>query len=271
MSSHEAKDKDDKKSKRGEQGKGKNPFSPENVQETMDKIYAASLAGMPGVSKPVDQLANDYEKQFPGDVKRAAEELARNQIIKCGTAGFVTGLGGLITLPVALPADVVSVTVMQIRMIAAIAQLGGFDPQSDQVQTLSFACLVKGGVAEVFKSAGIKIGEGLAIQAIKKIPGYVIANINKKIGFSLVTRFGYSRFGKQAVVNFSKMVPVVGGVIGGGFDAAVTSGVAARAITLFIDQKIPDSPEDLEELEAEILEVEELEVVEDDLETPEAD
>ena len=123
------------------------------------------------------------------------------------------------------------------------------------MQVFSYACLVKGGIADVLKSAGVKLGEGFAISAIKRIPGYVIANINKKVGFSLVTRFGGSRFGKQAVVNLSKMVPVVGGVIGGGFDAAMTSAVAARAITFFIDNEVPDMPaesDDADSGEAEV-------------------
>ena len=31
------------------------------------------------------------------------------QVAKCGTSGFLTGLGGLITLPVAIPANIASV------------------------------------------------------------------------------------------------------------------------------------------------------------------
>lgn len=227
--------------KEGGEGRKKELISPEQMQEFLSSAYSAALNGVPGVSGTVEDLAADYEKEFPHSKKKAAEELARNQVIKSGMTGFVTGLGGLITLPVTLPADVVGVLAIQLRMIAAIAELGGFDPHSDQVQTLSYACLVKGGVAEVFKSAGIKISQNVAIGAIKKIPGYVIANINKKLGFTLVTRFGGSRFGKQAVVNLSKMVPVFGGLIGGGFDVATTNAVAARAITLFIDKRVPDA------------------------------
>jgi len=204
----------------------------DNVMEMLGKIYDIALNGASGIAETVDKLADDYEKRYKNDPKRAAEELARNQIIKCGSVGFVTSLGGLITLPVAVPADVASVTLIQLRMVAAIARLGGYDVHSDQVRTLCFACLVKGGVADVLKNAGIQVGKGLLNSAIKKL------------GFTLVTRFGYSSFGKGAVVNLGKMVPVIGGFIGGGVDIAFTRAVAHRAIQLFIDQEIPDMPTD---------------------------
>ena len=53
--------------------------------------------------------------------------------MKCGTSGLVTGLGGLITLPVAIPANISSVMYVQMRTIACIAKMGGYDVTSDQV------------------------------------------------------------------------------------------------------------------------------------------
>ena len=52
-------------------------------------------------------------------------QIVNYQVAKCTTSGFVTGLGGLITLPVAIPANVSSVMYVQMRMIACLAYMGG--------------------------------------------------------------------------------------------------------------------------------------------------
>ena len=65
---------------------------------------------------------------------------------------------------------------------------------------------------------------------IKKIPGEVIKTINSKVGFRLITKSG-----KTGVVNLTKTVPVVGGIVGGGFDFVETKIIANRAYKLFIE------------------------------------
>ena len=41
--------------------------------------------------------------QIAVSIEEAAKALIRGQLAKCSTSGFLTGLGGLITLPVAIP------------------------------------------------------------------------------------------------------------------------------------------------------------------------
>lgn len=95
-----------------------------------------------------EELAASYAKEG-GPAYEQANSLIRWQNTKSATSGFITGLGGLITLPVALPANITSVLFVQIRMIAAIAQLGGYDVKDDKVKTLVFACLTANSAKEV--------------------------------------------------------------------------------------------------------------------------
>lgn len=113
-----------------------------------------------------------------------------NQIIKCATSGFITGFGGLITLPITIPANVSSVLYVQMRMIACIAYMAGYDIKSDQVQTLVYACLAGISVTEILKQTGVKIRMKMANNAISKIPGKTLTKINQKVGFRFVTKFG---------------------------------------------------------------------------------
>ena len=88
----------------------------EDVMQLLDKLYDQSVHGIAKVSPPIEDLANSYLEKSP-DINSAVKKFMNYQIAKCATSGFVTGLGGLITLPVAIPANIGSVMYVQMRMI----------------------------------------------------------------------------------------------------------------------------------------------------------
>ncbi len=198
------------------------------MQQILNTLYHKALDGIPMVSKSINELAREYLSKHP-DPKDAAKSLINYQVLKCGTSGFLTGLGGLITLPVAIPANVSSVLYVQMRMIATIAQIGGFNTHSDQVQSMVYVCLTGTAAADIIKQSGIKVGERAAMNAIKSIPGKTLTEINKKVGMRLFTKFG-----EKGIVNLGKAIPLVGGVIGGGIDVASTRVIGDNAYKMFI-------------------------------------
>lgn len=200
----------------------------EDIMKLLDKLYDNSIQGLPKVSPPISQLADDYLAKAP-DLQAAAKSFINYQIAKCTTSGFVTGLGGLITLPVAIPANISSVLYVQMRMIACLAHMGGYDTKSDQVQTLVYACLAGISVDQIVKQVGIKFGVKFANAMVKKIPGTVLVKINQRVGFRLLTKFG-----TKGLINIGKAIPLLGGVISGGFDFAETKIIADRAYKMFI-------------------------------------
>lgn len=203
----------------------------EKALTILDKTYEIALDGLP-TSKSVKDLANEYKLKYKDDLS-ASNKLRDYQIMKCGTSGFLTGLGGLITLPVALPANITSVLYVQIRMIAAIAYIGGHDVDSDEVKSLIYLCLTGNSMKEIVKTTGIAFGNKITIAMIKKIPGSVLTKINQKVGFRFITKFG-----TKGVINLGKAVPIVGGIIGAGLDVTSTSIVANNAINLFIKGEV---------------------------------
>lgn len=202
--------------------------SQEEIMQLLDKLYEQSVQGISKVSPPIEELANDYLRKSK-DVDTAAKRFINYQTAKCTTSGFLTGLGGLITLPVAIPANVGSVMYVQMRMIACLAYMGGYDTNSDQVQTLVYACLAGISVDQILKQAGIQFGTRFTMAMVKKIPGTVLTKINQKVGFRFLTKFG-----TKGIINIGKAVPFVGGVIGGGFDFVETKAIANRAYKMFI-------------------------------------
>ena len=217
-------------------------ISQNEIMQLLDKLYDQSMHGIAKVSPPVEELANNYLEKS-NDATTAARKFINYQIAKCTTSGFVTGLGGLITLPVAIPANVGSVMYVQMRMIACLAYMGGYDTDSDQVQTLVYACLAGISIDQILKQAGIQFGNKFVMAMVKKIPSEVLAKINQKVGFRFVTKFG-----TKGIVNIGKAVPVVGGMISGGFDFVETKAIANRAYKMFINGDFNVSSEDDEKV-----------------------
>lgn len=202
-------------------------ISNEDIMKLLDTCYEKSLNGIPTVSQSIEEMVGNYLEKYK-DKKQAAKALVKNQILKCTTSGFLTGFGGLITLPVTIPANVGSVLYVQMRMIAAVAYLAGFELNSDQTQSFVYACLAGVSLNEIFKQAGIKFGTKFSTSLIKKIPGTVMVKINQKVGFRFITKFG-----ERGIVNLGKMIPAVGAVIGGSIDFAETKAIGNRAIKWF--------------------------------------
>ena len=199
-----------------------------DVMKMLDTCYDKALHGINKVSPPIEQFANEYVRKAK-DPQKAAKIMLKNQIAKCTTSGFITGFGGVVTLPVSIPANIGSVLYVQIRMIACTAYLAGYDLNADQVQTFIYACLAGVSVNGVVKNAGIKVGVKVAEKAIQKIPGKALTKINQKIGFRFITKMG-----EKGIVNLGKMIPGVGAVIKGGLDFAETKIIADRAYKMFL-------------------------------------
>lgn len=203
-------------------------LSQRKIIQAMNWAYDKAVNGVPGLDS-AEELAACYLKK-EGSLKDQINSLIRWQNTKAGTTGFVTGLGGMLTMPATLPVNITSVLFIQIRMIADIAKMCGFDLKDDKVQTLVYVCLVGSSSSEIIKDLGIQISGKLAIAAIKKIPKAVITKINQAVGFRLLTKFGQKGF-----INLGKAVPLIGGIIGGAFDVVSTNTVGNTARNLFMN------------------------------------
>lgn len=197
------------------------------VEKAMEFAYEKALCGVSGLDSAYD-LAADYLKG-DGTLRNKANSLIRWQNAKVATSGFVTGLGGVLTIPIALPVDITCVLYVQIRMIAAIAIMGGHDPKDDRVKTMIYLCLVESSAANIAREFGIQLGKKLATVALKRLPGRILTEINKKVGFRLFTKFG-----GKGLINLVKLIPFLGGIIGAILDAVPTNKIGNIARDLFI-------------------------------------
>ena len=204
------------------------------IMKSLDWAYDKAVNGIIGMST-AEELARSYMREEDSKLEMV-NSLIRWQNTKAGTSGFVTGLGGIITLPIAIPANIASVIYVQIRMIAAIAYIGGYDLRDDKVKTLVYLCMAGTSAVDIIKEVGIVVGVKFTASMISKISGKVIIEINQKVGFRLLTKFG-----EKGIINLGKSIPLVGGLVGGAFDVFTTNTIGNFARDTFIlhdDKKI---------------------------------
>ena len=173
-----------------------------------------------GPFKGAAVVADEALASCRGDVERAVDHIIKTHVRLAGTNGFVTGLGGIAALPVTLPVGVGGYYLLGARLAAAVAHLRGEDLHSEHVRSAVLITLLGSAGTEVLKEAGVKIGtKGLAA-ALKRVPGRIFIDINKKVGFRLVTKGETT-----GVINMGKLIPLAGGPIGATIDV-----VSMRAV-----------------------------------------
>jgi len=192
------------------------------AQELSDTVTNVGVDGK-GPWKGSAQIADEHLAHH-GDVEKAIKRLITTHVRITTSTGFLTGLGGLITMPVALPADLTTLWLTQARLAGAIAHLRGYDVRSEEVRSVVLMSLIGSSATEALAQAGVQIGTKTAVSAIRQVPGRVLIEINKKVGFRLLTKAG-----TKGVINLTKLAPVVGGVIGGGVNFASTRAVGVWA------------------------------------------
>jgi hypothetical protein len=194
------------------------------VQRLVDAILSRGVEGL-GPLKSAEAFAEEHLAQH-GDVEKAIERVIATHTRLVAASGFATGLGGPITMVVGIPTDVTVFYALAARCVAAVAHLRGYDTASDEVRSVVLLSLLGAGGAGLAADFGATLGTKAAMAALKKLPGKALAEINKKVGFRLVTKFGTT-----GVINLSKWVPVVGGGVGAGVNVAAmrTAGRYAKS------------------------------------------
>ena len=159
------------------------------------------------------------------DPEAAVDAIVRSHITLGAASGFVTSVGGFITLPLALPTNVLGFYLIATRMTAAIAKVRGYDLRQEEIRTAVLLTLVGADAEDLLKKAGMASPGGtLSNLAAQRLPGPAMMVIQKGVGFRLLATAGKNMF-----VRLGKIVPIVGGVIGAGLDGFMQHRVAVSA------------------------------------------
>lgn len=195
--------------------------------QLVNKILAVGVEGL-GPYKSATEIAEEALIHHGSSELAIARLIATHRRWVAGS-GFVTGLGGIAFLPITVPADMTTFYALCARMSGAIAVLRGYDVRSEEVQSAVLISLLGASAAGVLGGIGVEVGTKSALAMLKKLPGHVLIEINKKVGFRLLTKFG-----TKGAINLAEGIPVVGGGIGAGVNVVAINRIAKYSDRIFI-------------------------------------
>lgn len=205
------------------------------VAEFVERLLQAGIDGRGPFDSAQQVAAAALEKA--GSREAAISSLTRHHVALAAAGGFVTGLGGFVTVPVALPVNVLEFYLLATRAVAATAHLRGYDLARPEVRTAVLLTLAGADTEDILKKAGIVGGGRITRLAGQRLPASAIMVINKGVGFRLITQAGKGIFAR-----FGRAVPVLGGGVGAGLDGFLMARIVAAARAEFPLQPVSESP-----------------------------
>ena len=115
----------------------------------------------------------------------------------------MTNIGGLATLPVAIPANITGVATVQVRMVAAIAHLRGYDLNDNRVRTALVMCLMGGEQVAKHIAQGTLPTSPLAVATAPIFDPELDKLVAEEVLTDLAARIG----GKNVALAIVKRVP----------------------------------------------------------------
>ncbi|MDA3939149.1 MAG: EcsC family protein [Spirochaetia bacterium] len=202
----------------------------EKIQKWAEEFLTLLKTTIEKESPYVEEYVNHLRELNEGiDRESLSKKIISRRSWKAGGVGAVSGLGGLITLPVTMPSDMYLTFRIQARMVLAIAYIYGWNIHDEEIST--DILLVMGGNAGInaVKNLGIKTGQEIAKKSVQKhITREVMKKINKVVSRKIITKAG-----EKSILSFSKLVPVIGAPIGGSFDFFGTKAVGHTALKFY--------------------------------------
>ena len=199
-----------------------------NVLRTILEFAIEGRGSIPGA-----RAAAARTLQSRGEHEAAVDSLVMQHVGLAGAQGFLTNLGGLLTLPVALPANLAGLAVVQMRMIAAIVHLRGYDVDDRRVRVaLTMAMLGEDDVRKQV-AAGKLPGPPFLVATAPVFDPVLDHHVSERVFGDLGTKMA----GKHAVVQVAKRIPFVGGPVGAATDGYFTYALGQYARREFVRRR----------------------------------
>jgi hypothetical protein len=204
-------------------------FAPDLTTSFVKEALHRAIQGV-GPLPPAAQAADAQLKEQRGNVDRAVREVIENHVRYAGAQGFVTNIGGAVTAPLTLPANIAGLALVECRMIAGIAHVRGYDLDDPRVRNAILTCML--GEEQVNKLVRKKKlpAPPMALATAPAHDPYLDQIICAEVASELIGRVA----GKRLAVSVARRVPFVGGVVGGGADGYMTWKVGRYADREFL-------------------------------------
>jgi hypothetical protein len=171
-----------------------------------------------GPLPPASKAADVQLKEQKGDVERAIHEVIENHVRYAAAQGFVTNLGGLVTMALTIPTNVTGLALIQCRMIAGVAHLRGYDLDDPRVRNAILTTMLGEDVVNALVKKRKLPAPPMAIATAPIHDPDLDKVISAEVAAELVTKVA----GKRLATTVGRRIPIAGGFIGLGADAYTT-------------------------------------------------
>lgn len=179
-----------------------------------------------GPAKSAQQVAEAALRSTGGDVEAAIAKVVRPHLSGAAAGGFLTSLGGFVTMPVAIPVNVLEFYLQATRMVAAVAHLRGYDLSDPEIRSAVLLTLAGQNADDILAKIGVSTVAGGTVTTLlrSRLPKSALMMLNKAIGFRLLKSVG-----EKTLAKLGRAIPVAGGVIGAGLDLYLMKRIAQAA------------------------------------------
>jgi len=184
------------------------------------QAFERALDGV-GPLKGAAEAADSRLADADGDVDKAVRALVDSHVKLAGIQGFVTNLGGLVTMAVTVPANISGLALLQCHLVAGIAHLRGYDVKEPRVRNAVLACMLgEDAVTSLVRKKRLP-SSPMAIATAPHHDPELDRLIATEVTAELITRVA----GKRTAAVIGRRLPIVGGGVG-----AVTDGYGTYLI-----------------------------------------
>ncbi|MPZ60716.1 MAG: hypothetical protein GEU93_05370 [Propionibacteriales bacterium] len=164
-----------------------------------------------------------------GDVDQAIRDTIESHVRLAGAQGFLTNLGGVVTLTFTIPANVTGLALLQCHLVATIAHLRGYDVEDPRVRTAILTCLLGEDNLKSLMRQGRIPTSPMAIATAPEHDPELAHRTAIEVTADMLTKVS----GKRIVTAVGRRTPLIGGGIGAvadGFSTWQVGRYAERAL-----------------------------------------
>lgn len=168
--------------------------------------------------------------QARGDREAAIDSLIGQHVSLAGAQGFLTSVGGWVTVPVGLPTNIAGLAVLSVRMTAAIAHLRGYDIEDPRVRSAITLTILGEDLVRKLVAAGKMPTSPLGVATAPTFDAELERQISERVMGSLAGRMS----SKHLAVVVMRGIPLVGGGVGAVVDSWLTYGLGGYVKREFV-------------------------------------
>jgi len=181
--------------------------------EVFNAAVDRGIEGLPPLSSSWELAVSYLEnRSFPSPDQRV-DTLIRREARKNALCTAVTNLGGVMTLPLAVPANAYTSFAYQARLAAAVALVYGHDIRSHKVRVLVGLSMAGRRAVDLLKTLGVRFTTMLLERSAAQLSEKVLADIGTGVGVRMMAQGG-----EQAAGILLKAVPLASAVVCGAID-----------------------------------------------------